>query len=140
MSATKITRVRLLHNASIPGARWCEPLDWEPANQIDGSEFVDGGWWDAEEQTAGLVWFGDRNAYGAEEVIDASLDDLRVASCGDCRVIGAVELSDSDHAEDPLAALEFAGHEGERRWQELRREMDAAPRGGGEPLGEDVPL
>lgn len=89
---TKTIRVRLLHNASIPSARWCEPIGWEPANEIAGAELVDGAWWDADEQVAGLVWFGERDAYGHEEVIDVTLDDLRVASCGDCRVIGEVEL------------------------------------------------
>ena len=85
--------VRLLHNASIPSARWCEPVGWEPANVIEGSELFDGAWWDADEQTAGLVWFGHPNEYGANEVMEANLDDLRVASCGDCRVIGPVELA-----------------------------------------------
>ena len=85
-------KVRLLHDASIPGARWCEPIGWEPTNEIEGSEFVDGSWWDADEQTAGLVWFGDRNAYGVREVVEVGLDDLRVASCGNCRVIGEVEV------------------------------------------------
>jgi len=85
-------KIRLMHNSSIPGARWCEPIGWEPSNEIEGAEFADGSWWSDSEEEAGLVWFGDVNAYGSEEVIDASLDDLRVASCGDCRVIGTVEV------------------------------------------------
>ncbi len=94
MNATKTVtvRVRLMHDASIPGARWCEPIGWEPANVIEGSELDDGAWWDADEQTAGLVWLGDRNAYGAAEVIEANISDLRVASCGDFRVIGEVQI------------------------------------------------
>jgi len=82
--------VRLLHYASIPNARWCEPVGWEPTNAVKGSELVDGAWWDDDNQTAGLVWFGDLYTYGANEVMQASLDDLRVASCGNCRVIGEV--------------------------------------------------
>lgn len=93
MTTTKTLTVRLMHNASIPSARWCEPVGWEPANQIEGAEWVDGGWWDDDNQTAGLVWFGHPNEYGAREVIEVSPDDLRVASCGNCRVIGPVELS-----------------------------------------------
>ncbi len=92
MKATKTLTVRLLHNASIPGARWCEPVGWEPANVVEGSELADGAWWNNDEQAAGLVWFGERDAYGANEVKEANLDDLRVATCGDCRVIGAVEV------------------------------------------------
>lgn len=92
MTTTKTVKVRLLHNSSIPSARWCEPIDWQPANEIAGAEPCDGSWWSDDEQVAGLVWFGDRNAYGANEVIHADLDDIRVASCGDCRVIGEVEF------------------------------------------------
>ncbi len=84
-------RIRLLHNAAIPGARWCEPIGWEPANDVPGAEVYEGGWWDADSQVAGLVWFGEVYAYGSGEVIDADPAALRVASCGDCRVIGAVE-------------------------------------------------
>lgn len=38
--ATRTVTVRLLHNASIPTARWCEPVGWEPANVIEGSELA----------------------------------------------------------------------------------------------------
>ena len=92
MNATKTMKIRLLHNASIPGARWCEAIGWEPANQIDGAELADGSWWDENEEVAGLVWFGEVNAYGVNEVIEADLGGLRVASCGDCRVIGNVQI------------------------------------------------
>lgn len=89
---SKSVKVRLLHNSSIPHARWCEPVGWEPSNDVEGSEFVDGSWWDDDGETAGLVWFGDPDEYGANEVVEASLDDLRVASCGNCKVIGEVEI------------------------------------------------
>jgi hypothetical protein len=35
---TKTVKIRLLHNASIPNARWCEPVDWEPTNIVEGRE------------------------------------------------------------------------------------------------------
>lgn len=91
-TTTKTVTVTLLHNASIPGARWCEPVGWEPANVIDGAEMDDGAWWDGDEQVAGLVWFGERDAYGVREKVEVELDTLRVASCGNCRVIGPVTL------------------------------------------------
>jgi hypothetical protein len=91
MTATKALTVRLMHNAAIPNARWCEPIGWTPSNEIDGSELSDGAWWDDDEQTAGLVWFGHPDEFGAGEVIEANADDIRVASCGDCRVIGEVK-------------------------------------------------
>jgi hypothetical protein len=91
-TTTTLLTIRLLHNASIPGARWCEPVGWEPANVIEGSELDDGAWWDADEQTAGLVWFGEVDAYGSGDVVEVTADDLRVASCGDCRVIGEVQI------------------------------------------------
>jgi len=92
MNATKTLAVRLMHNASIPGARWCVPVGWAPTNEIEDAEYVDGSWWGVTEEEAGLVWFGDVNAYGAEEVVEASPDDLRVASCGDCHVLDEVKL------------------------------------------------
>lgn len=93
MNATKTLKVRLLHNASIPNARWCEPIGWTPANEVKGAEFDNGCWWDGDEEAASLVWFGHPNEYGANEVMQANLDDLRVASCGDCRVIGEVVVA-----------------------------------------------
>lgn len=93
-TTTKTYRVRLLHNASIPGARWCEPIGWEPTHEVEGAEFVDGGWWSDDEEEAGLVWFGERDAYGHQEIIEASLDDLRVASCGEVRILGEVKVAD----------------------------------------------
>ena len=92
---TKVT-VRLCHNSSIPGARWCEPIGWEPANAIEGAEWVDGGWWGDDEQEAGLVCFGHPATYredtGEDETAEVTLADLRVASCGNCRVIAEVRI------------------------------------------------
>lgn len=82
--------VELQHKSPTSGARWVKPIGWEPANQIDGSEFLDGSWWDANEETHGLVVF---NTTGTEgETIEVSLHDIRLASCGNCRVIGEVKL------------------------------------------------
>jgi len=83
----KTLTVRLGHRSSISGARWCQPIGWEPANTIQGAEFIDGSWWGEEE--AGIVCFvaGDE-----DDEIEVELDDLRLASCGDCRVIGTVDI------------------------------------------------
>lgn len=86
-------KVRVLHSSSIPNARWCEPVDWEPANEIDGAEYIDGSWWDATEEVAGIVTFdSDANTLLDDECIEVPLDSLRIASCGDCRVIGPVTV------------------------------------------------
>lgn len=88
-NSTKTVTVRLMHNTSLTRTRWCQPVGWEPANKLAGAEFVDGSWWDDQEEVAGLVCF----AEGDEgDEIEVSLDDLRVASCGDCKVIGKVKL------------------------------------------------
>ena len=87
-SITKVT-IRLMHNSSLPNASWCIPVGWEPSNVIEGSEYVDGSWW-GDDETAGIVYFGIGNH--DEEEIEVNLDDLRIVSCGDCRVIGEVTL------------------------------------------------
>lgn len=82
-------KVRINHKSSVSGASWCTPVGWEPDNQIEGAEFLDGSWWSDSEEEAGLLYFGE--AQEGEE-IEATFADLRVASCGDCRVIGEVEF------------------------------------------------
>lgn len=89
MTATKTLTVKLCHCSSIPNARWCEPVGWEPVNEIEGAEFLDGSWWSENEEEAGLVAFVEGNE-GDE--IDVSPDSLRVVSCGDCRILGTVEV------------------------------------------------
>ncbi len=91
MNAKTTRTVQLMHNSSIPNARWCETVGWEPQNKIDGAEFIDGSWWNEDSEEAGLVYFCNPAEYGSGDVVEASLDDIRVASCGDCRVIGEVE-------------------------------------------------
>ena len=81
-------KVRLLHRSSVPHARWCEPVGWEPGNEIEGAEFLDGSWWSDHEEEAGLLCW----AQGDDgDEIEVSADDLRVVSTGDCRVLGKVE-------------------------------------------------
>jgi hypothetical protein len=72
------------------GARWCEPLGWEPVNEILGTEFAHGIWWAGSDEEAGLLCFSE----GKEgEEIQVGLDDLRVALCKDSQVIGAVVVA-----------------------------------------------
>ena len=85
-------KIRINHKSSVSGASWCTPIGWEPDNQIEEAQFVDGSWWSDVEEEAGLLYFGE--AQEGEE-IEASFADLRVASCGDCRVIGEVESSNA---------------------------------------------
>ena len=81
--------VEIGHRSSIAGAYWCKPIDWAPANQIDAAEFIDGSWWTDDEEIAGIVCFqqGEKG-----DCIEVTLDDLRVASCGDCRIIAEIQL------------------------------------------------
>lgn len=83
--------VLLGHRSSIAGARWCRPVGWTPSNQIDGADWHDDGAWLSEDsEEAGLVVLGHDGSEG--ETVTVGLDDLRVASSGDCRVIGPVEI------------------------------------------------
>ena len=100
-ATTKTVTVRITHGSSIPGACWCQPVGWEPANEREGASYIDGSWYDddgddAAPEVAGLVWFGNPEEYEGDEdqelVIEVSIDDLRIASCGDCKVIGEVKL------------------------------------------------
>ena len=92
-NSTKV-RIRLGHQSSIQGAIWCEPVGWTPANEIEGADWCEGAWLDDESSVAGLVWFHDGVPHDEDDVLAVELDDLRVASCGDCRVIGEVEVAD----------------------------------------------
>lgn len=88
-----MVKVVLCHNcSSIPNARWCYPLGFDPVNKVEGAEYENGAWWDGEEEVAGLVWLGNPDEYGAHEHVAVPLDSLRVATSGDCRVIGRVEI------------------------------------------------
>jgi hypothetical protein len=90
-------KIRLLHESSIPGSHWCQPIGWDPANKVEGAQYQDGTWWDSNDDgndAAGLLWFGDMIAYGFNKVMDADLDDLRVASAGDVKILGKVILSE----------------------------------------------
>lgn len=81
-------KVRMLHDCSIPSLRWVDPVGWEPSDVIDGLKWTSNAWWgDDDEEAYGLAWVGDVNAYGVREVTEVDADDLRIVSCGDCRVI-----------------------------------------------------
>jgi hypothetical protein len=84
--------VEVCHASSIPGARWCRPVGWSPRNAIDGAEWSDGdgAWLDENGDAAGIVVYGD---HAEGDRVTVALDDLRVASCGDCRVVGEVEVA-----------------------------------------------
>ena len=82
-------QVLINHKSSVSGASWCTPIGWEPDNRIEGAEFIDGSWWSDDCQKAGLLFFGEATE---GEQIEATFADLRVASCGNCRVIGEVEF------------------------------------------------
>jgi hypothetical protein len=83
--------VEVGHSSSIAGAKWCRPIGWTPKNAIEGADWDDGDgvWWNDDAEAAGIVIFG----HGATgDRVTVGLDDLRVASSGDCRVIGEVEV------------------------------------------------
>lgn len=87
-------RVIVGHRSSIAGARWCKPAGWSPRNRFDGADWCDedGAWIDANGEYAGIVVF---HHYEEGETVTVSIDDLRVATSGECRVIGEVEVSDA---------------------------------------------
>jgi hypothetical protein len=84
--------VEVGHASSIPGARWCRPIGWSPRNVIDGADWSDGdgAWQDEDGDAAGIVVYGD---HAEGDQVAVALDDLRVVSCGDCRVVGEVEVA-----------------------------------------------
>lgn len=107
-------KVKLLHKCPVPGARWCGPVGWEPANKIKGAAYEDGAWWDGREEVASLIWLGDPNQHGAFHEITVPLDDLRVATAGECRVLEKVKCDgpgaglEAEEAEKLLVKLSRA--------------------------------
>lgn len=77
------------HRSSIAGARWCRPIGWSPRNRVEGADWSDedGAWLTEEGEAAGIVVFTEDEE---GEKVTVGLDDLRVASSGDCRVAGNV--------------------------------------------------
>jgi len=73
------------HRSGIAGARWCRPVGWSPRNRVEGADWSDedGAWLTEEGEAAGLVIFG-HDEEG--DTVTVGLDDLRVASSGECRV------------------------------------------------------
>lgn len=88
-SAMPQVEVIVGHRSSIAGARWCRPIGWSPRNRIEGADWSDedGAWLTEDGEAAGIVIFG-HDEEG--DTVTVGLDDLRVASSGECRVIGEV--------------------------------------------------
>jgi hypothetical protein len=99
MSDSVELTVEIGHTSAIAGAKWCRPVGWSPRNVIEGADWDDteGVWWGDDGEAAGIIAFGDDFAERFASrprsfVTTVRLDDLRVASCGQCRVIGEVEI------------------------------------------------
>jgi hypothetical protein len=77
------------HRSGIAGAHWCRPVGWSPRNRVEGADWSDeGGAWTTEDgEAAGIVVFG-HDEEG--DTVTVEVDDLRVASSGECRVIDEV--------------------------------------------------
>jgi hypothetical protein len=86
-----MVEVLVCHRSGIAGARWCRPVGWTPRNRIADADWVesDGSWWGEAGEEAGIVIFG-HDEEG--DTVTVGLDDLRVASCGECRVIADVQV------------------------------------------------
>ena len=88
-SAMPQVEVVVGHRSGIAGARWCRPIGWSPRNPVEGADWSDedGAWLTEEGEAAGIVVFTEDEE---GETVTVGLDDLRVASSGDCRVAGNV--------------------------------------------------
>lgn len=91
--APVMVEVLVCHDSSIAHARWCRPVGWSPRNRVEGADWddADGVWIDEDGEAAGIVLYGHDDANKGDTVA-ARLDDMRVVSCGDCRVLGSVEI------------------------------------------------
>jgi hypothetical protein len=81
---TKIrVEVLLLQKYCSRGWRWCHPIGWNPSNKIDGLEYTEGVWWNADgEIAARLVWIGNTdNQHKAGAFAQVNISDLKVGSC-----------------------------------------------------------
>lgn len=84
--------VRVNHRSTaFPQSRWVTPVGWEPTNKFSGSEFVDGSWWDDNEETHGIVLLG-ADDLDEGDTYRVALTDLRVASCGNCQIVENVTV------------------------------------------------
>lgn len=94
-NAAAVVRVEVTvgHRSGIAGARWCLPVGWSPRNRVLGAGWSDedGAWTTEGGEVAGLVVFT-QDDEDEGETVTVGLDDLRVVSCGDCRVIGEVQV------------------------------------------------
>lgn len=80
MSEKNVTVV-VGHRSYIPVARWCRPVGWQPANQVEGAEWSapDGAWLDEEGEAGGVVVYGREDDEEGQE-ITVPLDALRVVT------------------------------------------------------------
>lgn len=80
-------RVRLLHDAPWPHARWCEPVHWAPSDIVAGGRWADGAWWTGDVMMARLVCHGMPWEYAQGDVIWVDLAHLAIASTLSTRII-----------------------------------------------------
>lgn len=62
-------------------------MGWTPRNPIEGAEYLNGSWYRAGEEVAGLVCFAEGRR---GQLLDVTTDDLRIAACWNVRLIGDV--------------------------------------------------
>lgn len=86
-----LCRIKIGHQSPMVGAHWCRPIGWTPANQIADSEFVDGSWRNHLGETAGIIYFTPRSD---GEEIEVPSEDLRIAACGEWRILGEVLIAE----------------------------------------------
>ncbi len=80
---SQTVKVILRSDGPIPNSRWCDPVDWKPANVLDGLDYEDGAWWNGDKEVARLLWAVDQEVFlscpYASMRVDASFGNLWVA-------------------------------------------------------------
>lgn len=84
-------RIRIGHQSPMVGAHWCHPINWVPANRISDAKFENGAWRSGNDEIAGIVYF---TPLDEGEEVEVELDDLRVAACGEWRIIEEVVVDE----------------------------------------------
>jgi hypothetical protein len=102
-----LVQVKVHHACSIPGTRWCEPVNFVPANKIKNSRYstVRRAWLtEAGHVHTGIVvndWF---HKFGCGETVSVPLSSLQVVMNGDCKQLGPVTIAwfwQADNSEHP---------------------------------------
>jgi hypothetical protein len=57
---------------------YVESIDWEPGNQIEGTVYQEGAWWDDHEEVANLVLLESAHNYLHHGEVWVDIDKLRV--------------------------------------------------------------